>query len=90
MVISEFISKALDKWAYENNVTLAFSRPSKLTNYAFIEFFNSSFYDKYLNIHRFLLLDNVKSKAENRRYDYNYFRPYSSLNIFTPKPCTPF
>ena len=26
---SEFISKVLDKWAYENNVTLGFSRPGK-------------------------------------------------------------
>jgi hypothetical protein len=28
---SEFISKALDKWAYENKVTLDFSRPGKPT-----------------------------------------------------------
>jgi putative transposase len=26
---SEFISKALDKWAYNNQVTLDFSRPGK-------------------------------------------------------------
>ena len=28
---SEFISKALDKWAYDNQVTLDFSRPGKPT-----------------------------------------------------------
>jgi putative transposase len=29
---SEFISKVLDRWAYENKVTLDFSRPGKPTN----------------------------------------------------------
>ena len=32
----EFISKDLDKWAYENNVELAFSRPGKPTDNAII------------------------------------------------------
>jgi len=39
---SEFISKALDLWAYENNVTLDFSRPGKPTDNPFIEAFNGS------------------------------------------------
>ena len=42
---SEFISKALDKWAYENKVTLDFSRPGKPTDNALIESFNGSFRD---------------------------------------------
>lgn len=33
---SEFISKALDLWAYENNVTLVFSRPGKPTDNPYI------------------------------------------------------
>ena len=32
----EFISKALDRWAYENGVTLDFSRPGKPTDNAFV------------------------------------------------------
>ncbi len=36
----EFISKALDRWAYENGVTLDFSRPGKPTDNAFVESFN--------------------------------------------------
>jgi len=31
---SEFISKAMDKWAYDNGVTLDFSRPGKPTDNA--------------------------------------------------------
>jgi putative transposase len=34
---SEFISKELDKWAYENGVMLDYSRPDKPTNNPFIE-----------------------------------------------------
>jgi len=36
---SEFISKEFDRWAYENNVTLDYSRPGKPTDNAFIESF---------------------------------------------------
>ncbi len=39
----EFISKALDLWAYLHGVTLNFSRPGKPTDNAFIESFNGSF-----------------------------------------------
>ncbi|MCP1545752.1 transposase InsO family protein [Methylorubrum extorquens] len=33
----EFVSKALDRWAYENGVTLDFSRPGKPTDNALVE-----------------------------------------------------
>lgn len=36
----EFISRALDHWAYINRVTLDFSRPGKPTDNAFVESFN--------------------------------------------------
>ncbi len=59
---SEFISKALDKWAYENRVTLDFSRPGKPTDNPFIESFNGSFRDECLNTNWFLSLDDAKEK----------------------------
>ena len=40
---SEFTSKILDKWAYENDVELKFSRPKKPTDNAHIESFNGRF-----------------------------------------------
>lgn len=61
---SEFISKVLDQWAYENEVVLDFSRPGKPTDNAFIESFNGSFRDECLNLHWFLSLDDAR---ENRR-----------------------
>jgi len=41
----EFISKALDRWTYENGVTLEFSRPGKPTDDAFAESFNARLRD---------------------------------------------
>ena len=81
---SEFISKALDKWAYENNVVLDFSRPGKPTDNPFIESFNGSFRDECLNSHWFLTLDDAREKIENWRLEYNGYRPHSSLNNLTP------
>jgi len=42
---SEFISKAQDLWTHENQVTMDFSGPGKLTDIPFIESFNISFWD---------------------------------------------
>ena len=49
----EFISKVLDRWAYENGVTLDFSRPGKPTDNAFVESFNGRLRDECLNTHWF-------------------------------------
>ena len=58
---SEFISKALDRWAYENGVTLDFSRPGKPTDNAFVESFNRRSRDECLNTHWFLSLADARS-----------------------------
>jgi putative transposase len=81
---SEFVSKALDKWAYENHITLDFSRPGKPTDNAYIESFNGSFRDECLNAHWFMSLEDAKEKIEVWRKDYNEFRPHSALNNMTP------
>jgi putative transposase len=80
----EFISKDLDKWAYENGVSLEFSRPGKPTDNAMIESFNRSFRDECLNVHWFLSLEDAKQKIESFRVEYNEFRPHSSLDNLTP------
>ncbi len=81
---SEFISKAMDRWAYENGVTIDFSRPGKPTDNAIIESFNGSFRDECLNTNWFLSIDDARDKIEEWRVDYNEFRPHSSLGGLTP------
>ena len=81
---SEFVSKVMDKWAYDNQVVLDFSRPGKPTDNAFAESFIGSFRDECLNVNWFLSLDDACDKIEQWRQDYNEFRPHSSLEDLTP------
>ncbi len=75
----EFISKALDLWAYQEGVRLHFSRPGKPTDNALIESFNGSFRDECLQTNWFLSVEDARQKIEQWRRDYNEFRPHSSL-----------
>jgi len=81
---SEFISKDFDRWAYENNVTLDYSRPGRPTDNPFIESFNGSFRDECLNTTWFLSLEDARGKIELFRREYNEYRPHSSLQGKTP------
>ena len=80
----EFISRALDLWAYMNGVTLDFSRPGKPTDNAFVESFNGKFRAECLNTAWFLSLVEAQAKCEAWRRDYNEVRPHSSLGHQTP------
>lgn len=77
---SEFISKVLDRWAYENKVIMDFSRLGKPTDNALVESFNGSLHDECLNVHWFLSLEDAQEKIEQWRQEYNQQRPHSSLN----------
>ena len=81
---SEFISKEMDRWAYDNGVVMDYSRPGKPTDNPFIESFNGSFRDECLNAHWFLSLEDAAEKIEAWRIEYNNFRPHSSLDDMTP------
>ena len=48
---SEFISKVMDRWAYERKVEIDFSRPGKPTDNAMIESFNGRLRQECLNEH---------------------------------------
>lgn len=82
---SEFVSKEMDRWAYEHQVTMDYSRPGKPTDNPFVESFNGSFRDECLNAHWFLSLEDAVQKIEAWRRDYNEYRPHSSLDNLTPK-----
>lgn len=81
----EFVSKALDRWAYENGVTLDFSRPGKPTDNAYVESFNGRLRDECLNAHWFLSLADARSKIETWRRQYNESRPHTALGWLTPQ-----
>ena len=81
---SEFISKVMDRWAYERGVELDFSRPGTPTDNAKVESFNGRFRQECLNTHWFLSLDVARRKIEAWRQDYNESRPHSALKWATP------
>lgn len=81
---SEFISKEMDRWAYENRVVLDFSRPGKPTDNPYIESFNGKFRDECLSVNWFLDLEDARRKIEAWREEYNELRPHSSLSDLTP------
>ena len=80
----EFVSKALDAWAYQNGVQLEFSRPGKPTDNAFAESFNGHFRAECLDCHWFASLEEARHTIEAWRIDYNTQRPHRALGQETP------
>jgi putative transposase len=81
---SEFVSKAMDRWAYEHGVELDFSRPGRPIDNAKIESFNGRFREECLNAHWFLSLEDAQRKIEAWRAFYNEVRPHTALDWLTP------
>lgn len=81
---TEFASKELDRWAFENSVKIHFIRPGKPTENAFIDSFNGRLRDECLNANTFLSLDEAKEVIENWRIEYNNWRPHRSLGNLAP------
>jgi putative transposase len=80
----EFISKALDQWAYLNGVELDFSRPGKPTDNGLIEAFNGRLRQECLNESWFLSLEDAREKVEAWRQQYNKKRPHGALGNLSP------
>jgi putative transposase len=81
----EFAGMALDRWAYTKNVKLAFIRPGKPVENAFIESFNGRLRQECLNQHHFLDLEEARKTIEEWRLRYNEFRPHRALDGMTPE-----
>ncbi len=80
----EFISNALDQWAYAHGVTLHFSRPGKPVDNAFIESFHGRLREECLNTNWFYGLDDARDIIGTWLTDNNEHRPHSSLAGLTP------
>jgi putative transposase len=80
----EFISRAVDAWAYQKGIVMDFIDPGKPTQNAFIESFNGKFRDECLDRHWFVSLDDAVATISAYRRHYNVERPHSSLGNRTP------
>jgi putative transposase len=81
----EFEGQVLDAWAYAANVQLAFIRPGKPNENAYIESFNGKFRDECLNEHWFVTMAHARRIIETWRIEYNTERTHSSLDDLTPE-----
>lgn len=82
---TEFTSKAMDVWAYQNGVELKFIQPGKPIQNAFIESFNDKFRSECLNLNWFESIYHAKEVIESWRIEYNTERPNSALKNKTPE-----
>ena len=81
---TEFMSKAVEAWAFYRGVQLDFTRSGKPTSNSHIESFNRRLSDERLNGHQFLSIDHAKQLIKAWRIDCNHHRPHSSLGHLTP------
>jgi putative transposase len=81
---TEFMSRAVEAWAFYRGVKLDFTRPGKPTDNAHIESFNGRVRDECLNVHQFVSLAHAQRELDVWRTDYNTIRPHSSLGHLTP------
>lgn len=82
---SEYVSKAMDQWAYRNQVELKFIQPGKPMQNGIIESFNGRLRDECLNQHWFENLERAKQIIELWRIEYNTDRPNKALRKRAPE-----
>lgn len=81
---TEFMSRALEDWAWQRGVQLDFIHPGRPVENAYIESFNGKLRDECLNAHQFHSIADAQTKIEAWRRDYNEERPHGSLANLTP------
>ena len=80
----EFTSQALDQWASDRGIALAFTRPGHPIENCFIESFNGRLRDECLNQHHFRSVAEARTIIELWRQEYNTDRPHQGLRQRTP------
>ena len=80
----EFISRALDAWAYAHGIARHFIEPGKPNQNAYVESFNGRLRDECLNESWFTSLAHAQCLVEAWRVDYNTVRPHGRLGKLPP------
>lgn len=82
---SEFLSRVVDQWAYEQGLQWHTIQPGRPMENAYVESFNGRFRDECLNENWFVDLADAREKIEQWKQDYNRVRPHSALGYRTPE-----
>lgn len=81
---SEFTAHTYQNWCDKQGIDTEYIKPGKPTQNAYVERFNKSFRKGVLNAYLFRSIRDLREKAEEWRYDYNYYHPHKSLCRKTP------
>jgi len=81
---TEFTSNHFDQWAYQRGIHLDFVAPGRPMDNGFIESFNGSLRDEFLQLHWFETLEQARKLLSIWREEYNEIRPHSSLGGNAP------
>ncbi len=80
----EFVSHAVDQWAYEQGPQWHTIQPGRPTENGYVESFNGRFRDECLNENWFSSMADARERIAQWKQDYNELRPHSSLQYRTP------
>jgi putative transposase len=81
----EFVSRAVDQWAYEQGLGWHTIQPGRPMENGYVESFNGRFRDECLNENWFTDLADAQAKIALWKQDYNQARPHSALGYRTPE-----
>jgi len=81
----EFVSRAVDQWAYEQGLRWHTIQPGRPMENGYVESFNGRFRDECLNENWFTDLADAREKIGEWKQDYNQARPHSALGYRTPE-----
>ena len=81
----EFVSRAVDQWAYEQGLGWHTIQPGRPMENGYVESFNGRFRDECLNENWFTDLADAQAKIALWKQDYNQARPHSTLGYRTPE-----
>ncbi len=81
---TELTSKAILKWAADNEIQWHYITPGRPSENGFTESLNGKIRDECLNEHLFRSVRHARIILDEWRQDYNHVRPHSSLNYMTP------
>jgi len=82
---TEFQSRSMDGWAYQNGVKMDFILPGKPLENGMIESFNGMLRDECMNVHLLWTIEEARDKLAAWQVDYNEARPHGSLGQLAPR-----
>ena len=80
----EYISQALIDWATKEQITLLYTQPGKPTQNAYIERFNRTARQEWLELNLFEDIEHAQILATQWQWTYNNYRPHSAIGGITP------